>query len=110
MRFFGKVGYIETVDTAPGVFSEQLTERSYYGDVLRDMISLEGTSALNDNFTISNQFSIVADDYAYEHFQYIRYVTYLGVKWKVTSADVLSRPRIVLSVKGVYNDSEEVEE
>lgn len=103
MRFFGKVGYIATVDKGNGVWVEEITERSYYGDVLRDTRSLESTSTLNDNFTISNQFSIVADDYAYKNLQYIRYVEYLGVKWSVSSVDTLNRPRLVLTVKGVYN-------
>lgn len=107
MKFFGKVGYVESVETAPGVWSEQITERNYYGDVLRDTRNLDPTSTLIDNFTISNQFSVVADDYAYKHFQYLRYVEYLGVKWKVTTVDTLYRPRLIINVKGVYNAPEE---
>ena len=111
MRFFGKVGYVETKETDPinhpGVFNEVITERSYRGDVTRDTRNLEGASVLNDNFTISNQFSIVADDYAYIHLRYIRYVEYLGVKWEVTSVDPLYRPRLILTVRGIYNSPEE---
>lgn len=106
MRFCGKVGYVETVETEPGVFEEQTSERIYYGDVTRDNRNLEGSSYLNDNFTINNTFSIVADDYAYSHFRYIRYIEYLGTKWRVTNADTLYRPRIILTVRGVYNEQE----
>jgi len=110
MRFYGAIGFVETVDSGNGIWTEQITERNYYGDVTRDTRSLESSSELNDNFTISNQFSIVADDYCYKHFQYIRYVEYLGVKWKVTSVDPLNPPRLIISVKGVYNAPEEAEE
>lgn len=109
MRFFGTIGYVETVDNGNGVFTEQITKRNYYGDVLRDTRNLESASTLNDNFKISNQFSIIADDYAYKHFQYIRYVEYLGVKWAVSSVDTLDRPRLSISVNGVYNSPEEEE-
>lgn len=107
MRFYGAIGFVETVNAGNGNWKEQTTERNYYGDVTRDVKALESSSALNDDFTISNQFSIVADDYCYKHFQYIRYVEYLGVKWKVTSVDTLNPPRLIISVKGVYNVPEE---
>lgn len=103
MRFYGKIGFVETVDKGYGVWAEELTERYYYGDVTRDGRNLEPSSILNDNFTINNQFSIVADDYCYEHFQYIRYVEFLGIKWSVSTVDTLNPPRLIINVKGVYN-------
>ena len=110
MRFFGKVGFVRTDEVDPinhpGVESEITTERYYRGDVTRDVRNLEGSSQLNENFSISNQFSVVGDDYAYKNFIYIRYVEYLGVKWSVTNVDVSSRPRLLISVKGVYNAPE----
>lgn len=111
MRYYGKVGYVQTVEddpeNHPGVYIEKLTEKTYMGDVTKDVRSLESTESLNDDFTIRNTFSIVADDYAYSHFQYIRYIEYLGVKWKVTSVDVSNRPRLIISVRGLYNEGEE---
>lgn len=107
MRYYGKVGYVKTVDKGDGVWEEVIEERWYYGDVTRNTYSLDSTSYLNDNFTISNSFSLVADDYAYSNFNYIRYIEFLGVKWNVTSVDALNRPRLVLQVKGVYNETEE---
>lgn len=108
-KFYGKVGYVQTGETKPYVFTEQITERNYYGDVLRDTRGLEGSSNLNDNYSISGQFSILADAYAYEHFQYIRYVDYMGVKWAVTNVDPLNRPRIIITTRGVYNAPDEEE-
>lgn len=107
MKFYGKVGYVETVDKGDGVWSEEITERYYYGDVLRNNYELQSTQNLNDNFTIGNQFSILADDYSYAHLQYMRYIEFLGVKWSISSVDALNRPRLIITVKGVYNETEE---
>lgn len=106
MRFAGKIGYVMTVQDPndDDIWKTETVEKLVYGDVLRDTRNNEKSSYINDNFTISNQFSIVADDYAYHNLQYIKYVEYLGVKWRVTSVDALPRPRLVLSVNGVYND------
>lgn len=109
MRFAGKVGYVRTVqdENDDSIWVNEKVERQVYGDILRDVYNNSQASQINDNFTITNQFSIVADDYAYHNLQYIRYVEYLGVKWRVTSVDALQRPRLVLSVNGVYNDTED---
>ena len=109
MKFYGKIGYVETVDSGHSMWSEQLTERNYYGEVLRDNRNLESTSNLNDDFSISGQFSVVGDSYAYNHFQYMRYLEYMGVKWKITSVDPLSRPRLIITTRGVYNAPDEEE-
>lgn len=111
MRYFGKVGFVRTYEkdpvNHPSVFDEEITEREYIGDVDKDMRELQSVqNSLNDDFTVSNTFSIVADDYAYERFQYIRYIEYLGVKWRVTSVDAMNRPRLIIKVRGIYNCSE----
>ena len=101
-RYFGKVGYAETVETVPGVWEEKLVERNYYGDVLRNSRRWENGESLNDNLVISNSISIVADDYAYTHLAFIRYVEWMGTLWKPSSVEV-QRPRIILQIGGVYN-------
>lgn len=103
MRFYGSVGYVSTEETSPGIYEEVITERKYYGDITRDNIATEGNSQLNANFTISNQFSIVADNYAFDNLSFIRYIEYKGVKWEVSNVDI-ARPRLILHVKGRYND------
>ena len=101
-KYYGRIGYGETVETAPGVWEEVITERHYYGDVTRNARRWENGDRLNDNLIVSNQISIVADDYAYTHFAYIRYVEWMGALWKPTHVEV-QRPRIILQVGGVYN-------
>jgi len=101
-KFHGKIGYIQTEETAPGVHTEIIMEFPYTGDILANNLRWERGENLNDDLNISNRFSIVADAFAYENIQFIRYVTWMGSKWSVRSVDI-QRPRLVLSVGGVYN-------
>lgn len=101
-RYHGKIGYAETVETSPDVWEATIIEREYYGDVIRNTRRWENGESLNDNLTISNTISIVADDYAYGHFAFIRYIEWLGNRWKVSSVEV-QRPRLILQIGGVYN-------
>ena len=104
-KFYGVVGYGETVETAPGVWEEVITERNYYGDVIKNTRRWDKGDGLNDNLTVSNSISIVADAYAYEHFFAIRYVQWMGTLWKVTNVEV-QRPRLIFTIGGVYNGPE----
>ena len=102
MKYYGKVGYIETTETSPGVYEEVKTEGNYYGDVLKNTKRWQGASKVNDDLEIKVQISIVADPYAYKHFYAIRYVEYMNQLWKVTSVEP-QFPRLILDVGGVYN-------
>lgn len=101
-RFSGKVGYAETVKTGPGKWEERITERNYLGDVTRAVRKLENGQDINDDITINNEISIVADPYAQTHFFAIRYIEWQGVRWKVSSVEVLY-PRLILTLGGIYN-------
>ena len=101
-RWCGVIGYAETLEIEPGVWSEEFTERKYYGDLLRNSRRLQGTQQINDNITISNQISILADPYAVQHFHAIRYAELFGTKWKVSSVEV-QYPRLILELGGAYN-------
>lgn len=94
---------METVETATDVYEEQIVEHNYYGDVLRHSSRWTGSGKVNDNLDVSNELSILADPYALHHFHQIRYVEWMGVKWKVTNVSVVY-PRLTLSIGGVYNE------
>lgn len=103
-RYFGSVGYVLPRETSPGVIQyDEVVEREYYGDLIRSIQKNEAGEGLNDDLNINQDISILADEYAYLHSQFIKYATMFGVKWKVKSIEV-SRPRIKLSLGGVYND------
>ena len=101
-KFYGLIGFAKTVETAQDVWTEQITERPYYGDLLRNTRQLQASNQLNDDVCISNEISILADPYARENFQAMRYVEFMGAKWKITGVEV-QYPRLVLKAGGVYN-------
>lgn len=101
-KFCGKIGFSVTAETVPGVWREVITERRYKGDIIRNVRKLENSGNVNDDVNISNEVSIVADAYANNNFFSIKYVEFMGAKWKITSVDV-KPPRLVLTLGGVYN-------
>lgn len=101
-KYFGTIGFGFTVETDPGVWKPIIKERQYYGDVRRLFKKWEMQNQVNDNVNINNEISIVADPYAYEHFASMRYIKWMGVKWKITSVEV-QYPRLILNIGGVYN-------
>lgn len=101
-KFFGVIGYAETVEVKPGVWKEQITKRKYYGDLIRNTRSLQSADQLNDNINVANEISIVADPFANQNFHAMRYVEFMGAKWKITKVDV-QRPRLILTIGGLYN-------
>lgn len=102
-KFSGAVGFAaDAVETAPDVFTEGITERSYFGDVLRNTRQLENGEKINNDLSVSNSISIVADAYANEHFFAIRYVQWQGARWTVSDVEV-QRPRLLLRLGGLYN-------
>lgn len=101
-KFYGKIGYLATVETAPDVWSEQIVERIYKGDVIRNQRRYQISENIHDDVIVNNSISIVADDYAYKNAFAIKYVQWMGNLWKVTSCEI-QRPRIILNLGGLYN-------
>lgn len=105
-RFFGKIGFLTTVETDPdehpGVWEETLVEKNYYGDLTKISRKWQNADGLNDDLVVTNQISIVADKFAYENFQTMKYVEFMGAKWKISSVEI-EYPRISISLGGIYN-------
>lgn len=101
-KWFGKVGYVEHVETKPGIWKEQTTERSYSGDLIRNVRKFQNTSSVNGEVDIANDISIVADPYAIQHFHNMRYAEFMGGKYIVSNVEV-QYPRLILTLGGRYN-------
>lgn len=101
-KFYGKVGYGETKEKANGVWEDDIVEHNYYGDVVRNSVKTQSGEKVNNDLSVGNSISIVADAYANEHFFAIRYVEWAGTLWTVSDVDVQS-PRLLLRLGGVYN-------
>lgn len=106
MRFYGVIGFGVTEEDSnnPGVWTQTVTEKPYYGEVTRFNYNNQQSSytTTNNDITINNSISIVADAYCMANFQNMLYVEWLGTKWQVKSVEV-QRPRLILSIGGVYN-------
>ena len=105
-KFYGKLGFEQTNETSPGIYEEEIMEHNYYGELIRNTRRLEQGVSINDDVTITNQISILADPFIRKNFHSLRYVTYAGSKWKVTSIEV-QYPRLILSIGGEYNGTEQ---
>lgn len=101
-KFYGNIGFAETVMTAPDVWTDSIVEHPYYGDMLEATRQWEAGENLNDDTNIRNKISIVADPFALNHFGSIRYVVLSNQKWKVKSVSVVY-PRLILELGGIYN-------
>jgi hypothetical protein len=102
-RFFGKVGYAEeNVEVRPGIYEDVVVERDYYGDVVQSTRRFQDGSTIVDKLSVDNSISILADAYANEKIDTMRYVTWKGVRWEIQSVED-KRPRLLLRLGGVYN-------
>jgi len=104
-RYYGKIGFKSTVETRPGVFVDNIIERTYSGDYMRNKNSqaLSTNDKINEDIRINHNISIVADEYIYNNFYDIKYMEVMGQKWKVTNVEV-QRPRLILTTGGLYNE------
>jgi len=102
-KFYGLIGYATPVETEPGIWDDEITERTYAGDLTRNTSRWStNSSSTNDDLNISNLISIIADPFAYQNFHSMKYVEFMGTKWKITNVEV-QYPRLILTVGGVYN-------
>ena len=102
-KFCGVIGYAINSETEPGIYVEEIVENEYYGDVIKNTRRLREAAKVNDDINISNQISIVADPFANNNFHAMRYIMFMGAKWKITEVEV-QYPRLILSIGGLYNE------
>ncbi len=102
-KFRGKIGFVKDVETTPGVWEPVVTEKMARGDIIRLDRRWDKPNEVEDHLTISEEISIVVSSYIKDNLSYIKYVEYLGVKWRVTSITP-AYPRIRLSLGGEYNE------
>lgn len=104
-KFIGAIGYAEQTETAPGVFEDVIVERQCSGDLIRNSRRLSEDSSgfvLNQDLSVGNSVSIVADAYAMNHFFAVRYIKWSGAYWTVSTVEV-QPPRLLFRMGEVYN-------
>lgn len=106
-KYYGNIGFATQVETRPGVWEDAIVPRPYKGDVIRSGRRWDNNQeSINDNFTINNQFSVISDAFLYSHVPAMRYIEYLGTKFKIASVSI-DRPRVTIDVGGVYVSGDE---
>ena len=105
-KFYGPIGYAIPTEIRPGVWKDEMCERFYHGEIIRNTRRLQSTDKVNDDINISNEFSILADPFACGNFHMMRYIGFMGAKWKITNVEV-NYQRLNLTVGGVYNDGDD---
>ena len=98
----GVIGYALAGETQPGVWTEGITEKKYYGDVVRDNRRVVDQGEINGSINISNNISVVSNKFMLENMAYMRYLTFNKSKWKISSVDI-KPPRIIITLGGLYN-------
>lgn len=109
MKWYGEIGFKETVEVERGVFLPQIVERHFYGDVLKDFWKETQADKINDDLYISNRLSVVSDQYLQNNVHKIAYVTFGGAKWKVSGVTV-DFPRLTLDLGPLYVEEEVLED
>lgn len=107
MKWYGQIGFEQEAENVKPGFWEpaEIFERNYYGDVLRKKISHDNSQIVTD-FNISNQLSVLSDEFLNTNLHKIVYVTFMGAKWKVNSVEI-EWPRVILDIGGVYKEESE---
>lgn len=103
MKWSGKIGFVETKETRPGVWENVTTECNFYGDVIRDIRKNQSSGQVNDDINISNRISIVSNSFVRDNLSFMKYIEFMGAKWKITEVEV-QYPRLVLTIGGLWNE------
>lgn len=103
MKWSGKIGFVETKETRPGVWENVTTERNFYGDVIRDIRKNQSSGQVNDDINISNRISIVSNSFVRDNLSFMKYIEFMGTKWKITDVEV-QYPRLILTIGGLWNE------
>ena len=104
MKFYDAIGYAESVERplGSGIYEDVITERKLYGEVLRNTRAQREGDKVNNDLSIGNRFSLIADTYADENFESIRYIKWKGRRFLVTDIE-FAPPRLLITPGGVYN-------
>lgn len=98
----GVIGYALAVETQPGVWTTSITEKNYYGEVVKDNRRVVDQAQINNGLNISNNISVVSNKFMLSNMAFMKYVTFMGSKWNISSVDV-KPPRLILTIGGLYN-------
>ena len=104
MKYSGKIGFAVVKNKGNGIYSEEIEEKVYYGDLLSSRWNNESNgNSTNTNIKLNNSISVICDSYLADNISVMKYITYKNSKWCVTGIEILP-PRVIINVGGIYNE------
>lgn len=104
-KFCGKVLFYKDEEIADGVYVPRVTIRPYKGDIIKNQFGWNSNSNTpNDDLKPQHRISILQDGYLIQNASFIKAVQFMDVFWEVISIENV-RPRLILTIGGVYNGS-----
>jgi len=101
-KFAGLVGYATQEETVPGVWSPVEKPVMMKGDVISQASSVQNDGKVNSDITLNHRVSLIGDAYAFENYYNLKWIELNGMKWEISSVE-LRRPRLIVTVGGLYN-------
>ena len=108
MKWYGTIGFREEMQGERGIILPTVIPKQFFGDVMRNSWRETLGDKINPDLHVSNKLSVVADQYLYNNFHKIAYVTFGGAKWTVSDVEQdPDRPRLNLTLGPLYLEEEE---
>lgn len=107
-KFAGLVGYVTQEESVPGVWTPVETLRRMKGDFIRKSSTngngnhIADTGKINDDVTLNHRVSLIGDSYAFNNYLDLKWIQIGGRKLQITTVE-LQRPRVIVSVGGLWN-------
>jgi hypothetical protein len=110
-KFYGIIGYAISEETileedgeklGTGLWTNDVVEREYIGDVVKNARSWQSTDNANPDATISDTISIIADGFVIANMHSMKYVKWRGARWAINSVRV-ERPRVIVEIGGLFS-------
>ena len=99
-----QIGFLEEqVETAPGVYTDVITEKPYKVEIVKVTAKQQEGEHLHKDISLLNTFSIIADAYLRDTLFAMKYIEWMGVRWSISDVDPSTRPRITFRLGVKYN-------
>lgn len=101
-KFAGLVGYVTQEESVPGVWSPVENPKMMKGDIIRQSSTNQNGDKVNSDVSLNHRVSLLGDAYAFNNYYSLKWIQLNGRKWEISSVE-LQRPRIVVTVGGLWN-------
>ena len=101
-KYAGKVGFVKLEKTKYDTFEEVVTEVSLTGDILQSGFNYKIRPYETDEPIPNVRVSLKSTSYLQSNLQYMRYLILDGSPYKIETLSN-QRPRVVVTLGGVYN-------